>query len=421
MGAAEVDRRPSALYGSLVAHAVSIIGTRVSTIALPWFVLTTTGSATKTGLVALFQMAPLVIAKALGGPLIDRIGPRRVSIVCDSVSAVVVAFVPLLHFLGGLSFPVLLVLVALSGALRGPGDTAKETITPDIADVAGVDVERVTGLSGTTDRAAMIVGPARAGGLIAWVGPVNAIAVDAASFAICAALIWVFAPVRPPAASSAESLEEGLEAELTYLAQLRSGWSFLARDPLLRTVSGLVAVTNLLDAAYAAVLLPVWIREHGLGTAELGFIGSAFGLTATVASLLAALYGTRINRRLAFTVGFLLAGAPRFVALAVGAPLWCVIGVGALAGLGAGFLNPILSAIYIQRTPRDLLGRVVASSDGVAWAGIPFGGVLAGAGIALIGLAPVLLVAGGIYLVTTMAPVLTNFSAQMDARAPSVH
>jgi MFS family permease len=418
MGAAEGDRRPSALYGSLIAHAVSIIGTRVSMIALPWFVLTTTGSATETGVVALFQMGPLVIAKALGGPLIDRIGPRRVSIVCDSFSAVVVGLIPLLHFLGGLTFPVLLVLVAASGALRGPGDTAKETMTPDIADVAGVDVERVTGLAGTTDRAAAIVGPALAGVLIARVGPVNAIAVDAGSFAICALVIWIFAPTRP---SAIDSVGESFETELTYLAQLRSGWSFLVRDPLLRAVSVMVAVTNLLDAAYSSVLLPVWIREHGLGTAELGLIGSAMGLTATVASLLAAVYGTRINRRLAFTVGFLLAGAPRYVALAAGAPLWCVLGVGALAGLGAGFLNPILSAIYIQRTPRELLGRVVASSDGIAWAGIPFGGVLAGAGIALLGLAPALVVAGGIYLVTTMVPVLTKVSAEMQAGPASVH
>jgi MFS family permease len=368
--------------------------------------------------VALFQMGPLVIAKALGGPLIDRIGPRRVSIVCDSFSAVVVGLIPLLHFLGGLTFPVLLVLVAASGALRGPGDTAKETMTPDIADVAGVDVERVTGLAGTTDRAAAIVGPALAGVLIARVGPVNAIAVDAGSFAICALVIWIFAPTRP---SAIDSVGESFETELTYLAQLRSGWSFLVRDPLLRAVSVMVAVTNLLDAAYSSVLLPVWIREHGLGTAELGLIGSAMGLTATVASLLAAVYGTRINRRLAFTVGFLLAGAPRYVALAAGAPLWCVLGVGALAGLGAGFLNPILSAIYIQRTPRELLGRVVASSDGIAWAGIPFGGVLAGAGIALLGLAPALVVAGGIYLVTTMVPVLTKVSAEMQAGPASVH
>ena len=49
-------------------------------IALPFFVLTTTGSPEKTGLVALAEMLPLVVLKVLGGPIIDRVGARRVAI-----------------------------------------------------------------------------------------------------------------------------------------------------------------------------------------------------------------------------------------------------------------------------------------------------------------------------------------------------
>jgi len=68
-------RKP--LYGWLTAEAISLTGTRISMIALPWFVLTTTGSATRTGLVALAEMTPMVILKVLGGPIIDRLGARR--------------------------------------------------------------------------------------------------------------------------------------------------------------------------------------------------------------------------------------------------------------------------------------------------------------------------------------------------------
>ncbi|WP_158441261.1 hypothetical protein [Kribbella steppae] len=56
------DRAP--LVAFLVANVVSICGTRVSAIAIPWFVLMTTGSPFKTGVVALAEMAPLVISKA---------------------------------------------------------------------------------------------------------------------------------------------------------------------------------------------------------------------------------------------------------------------------------------------------------------------------------------------------------------------
>ena len=69
-------RRP--LYGWLTAEALSLTGTRVSMIAIPLFVLAQTGSASRTGLVALAEMLPLVVFKVLGGPVIDRLGARRV-------------------------------------------------------------------------------------------------------------------------------------------------------------------------------------------------------------------------------------------------------------------------------------------------------------------------------------------------------
>ena len=65
------------LWGWLTAEAISLTGTRVSMVALPWFVLTTTGSPTKTGLIALFELTPMVLLKVLGGPLIDRFGRVR--------------------------------------------------------------------------------------------------------------------------------------------------------------------------------------------------------------------------------------------------------------------------------------------------------------------------------------------------------
>ena len=54
----------SPLVGALVAEGISFVGTRVSMIAIPWFVLSTTGSATQTGLVAADQ--PFYRVYALG-------------------------------------------------------------------------------------------------------------------------------------------------------------------------------------------------------------------------------------------------------------------------------------------------------------------------------------------------------------------
>jgi MFS family permease len=401
------SRRP--LFAFLAANVVSITGTRISAIAIPWFVLTTTGSPMKTGLVTVFEMTPLVVMKGLGGPLIDRLGPRRVSVVGDVVSAVVVGLVPLLHWMGLLSLPVLLALVAVAGAARGPADTAKGTLVPDIARIAGTPVERVTGLESSTDRTATIIGPAVAGVIIAAVGSANALLLDAVSFAVCAALIGAFAPARQASAHDEEEVGG-------YWQRLRSGFDFLAHEPLMRGVTVMICLTNLLDIAFMSVLLPVWIKSQGYGPTELGLAGSAFGLTATAGALLAAGVGERLPRRLVYLVGFTVCGAPRFVAMALDSPMWLLLVVLGVGGFGAGFINPILGAIYIDRTPPHLLGRVLAMSESLAWAGMPVGGVLAGFAIAGIGLAPALLVAGSAYFLATTVPGLLPQWKDMDRR-----
>ncbi|MET9271351.1 MFS transporter [Kribbella sp. NPDC003557] len=389
------NRAPLAAF--LVANVVSICGTRVSAIAIPWFVLITTGSPVKTGLVAMAEMAPLVVVKAMGGPLIDKVGARRISIVADTASTAVVALVPLLHTLGFLHFPTLLVLVAVAGALRGPGDAAKSTLIPDIARAARVPLERVTGLESTTERLAGFFAYALAGGLITLVGSVNALWIDAASFGVCAALIarWI-----PKYATQAPKEEQG------YGHRLLEGWTFLRTDKLLLPLVVMIAVTNLLDAATSTVLLPVWIKEHGYGPGHTSLILTSFAVTATLFALLASAIGDRIPRKLVFTVAFLIAGAPRFVAMATDVPIWSLMAVYAVGGIGAGFINPVLGAIQIERIPGHLLGRVNSLSNAACWTGVPLGGVVAGAAVTAVGLAPALLAGGVIYLIATMSPVL---------------
>ncbi|WP_327683388.1 MFS transporter [Kitasatospora sp. NBC_00458] len=436
------------LVGVLTAMAVSLTGTRVSAIALPWFVLATTGSATMTGLVAFAELTPYVLVKALAGPVVDRIGPRVVSWTTDAVSAVAAGLVPLLHGLGLLPFWLLLVMVAVIGAARGPGDLAKEVMVPEAADRAGVPMERATGLSGVTERLASTAGPAVGGGLIALVGPMAGLTVNAVAFALGSLVIALALPrgmgraVASPAAGAGPAGESdrlseapagsgaapvagrravdaggrAVEEQPGYWRMFGEGFAFLRGEPLLLTIVVMVAVTNLLDAGFFTVLVPVWARESGGGPAAIGLIGSAWGIAAVAGSLIAAAFAHRLPRRTVFFVGFLLCGAPRFLVLAVDAPMGVVLAVFAVGGFGSGFLNPILGAVQLERVPRHLLGRVNALGDSLAWAGIPLGGLLAGSAVALAGLIPVLFVCGGLYFVTTTLSGLRPEWREMDRR-----
>ncbi|MET8824397.1 MFS transporter [Streptomyces sp. NPDC004610] len=403
------------LVGVLVAMAVSLTGTRISVVALPWFVLVTTGSATRTGLVAFCEMAPYVLVKALTGPLVDRIGPRAVSWTTDLAAAAAAVAVPLLHTRDLLSFPLLLVLVALIGAARGPGDLAKEVMVPEAAERGRVPLERATGLSGVTERLAATVGLGIGGSLVALLGPLTALAVNAGCFALGSVIIRFALPPRSghAAEEAIERAGDGTEP-VGYWRRFGEGLTFLRGEPLLLTVVVMVGITNLLDAAIASVLIPVWAKESGAGPGAIGLVGGVMGAAAVGGSLIAAMVAHRLRRRVLVLGGFLLAGAPRFLILALDVPPVVVLAVFAVSGFGAGFINPVLGAVLVERVPRRMLGRVNALGDSLAWAGIPLGGLLAGAAVTAAGLVPVLLVGGAVYFLTTNLAGLRPEWREMD-------
>src|ERR1044071_2953457 len=116
--------RDRSIVALLTGEFVSRLGSQFTTLELPWFVLVTTGSASKMGLVFPVQLAPLVLFGIPSSVLVDRLGPQRWMVTMDLLRAPVVALVPLLHEVGGLSFPLVLLLGALQATFTGRYVTA---------------------------------------------------------------------------------------------------------------------------------------------------------------------------------------------------------------------------------------------------------------------------------------------------------
>ena len=201
-------RRRGPLFALFAANAISMSGNVAALVAIPWFVLETTGSASRTGLVAAAGLVPVIVSGFIGGALVDRLGYRRTSVIADLASSLAVAAIPILSVTVGIEFWQLVVLVFLGGLLDAPGTTARASLLPDVAADAGWSLERASGAAAVVERSSRLLGAPAAGVLIAIVGATSVLWIDAASFLVSAALIVVgIRAGRAPSRSLSRSAE----------------------------------------------------------------------------------------------------------------------------------------------------------------------------------------------------------------------
>lgn len=395
------------LVGLIASQAVSYTGTRIALIAIPWFVLETTGSPAYMGLVTLFEMGAYTLARLFSGPILDRVGQRAVSVRLDLAAAAALLCVPLLHAAGLLSLPLLLVLVALVGLAVGPSETAKVSLAPFVASATNTNLERVTGLTGTVDRLSQTVGPLAAGAIVALLGALPSLYFNAALMVLASGILAFLVPRTTGGTGRGPDPEEGAG----YLARLHAGWKAVWGDASLRTLVAMIMVTNLIDIAVMAIAVPLWVHGNGMGPETVGLIAGVLGGASVLGSLVAVWTGHRLPRRLTLFAALALTGPPRILVLALDTPLWAVLAVWALSGLGGGLINPILSAVIFERLPEHMVGRGVAMVGGLTRLAAPVGAPLVGAAIGVLGISPVLVVCSAVYLAVVVVPLFGRAAA----------
>jgi MFS family permease len=393
--------RRAPLLALLTANAISMTGNVAALVAIPWFVLKTTGSPALTGIAAFFNFLPTVVAGFLGGTLIDRVGYKKMSIVADVASGVTVALIPLLHSTVGLEFWQLITLVFFGALLDAPGTTARGAITPDVAHEAGWTLAAASGANQVVERSSRLLGAPLAGVLIAVLGPANVLWANAATFGVSALLVALAVPYQP-----------GLNNDEKYVAQLREGFLFLLRSPLLRAVTFTVTITNFLDAI-AAIALPVFANQVFGDSLSLGLLLGASGGGAVVGALIYARFGREVSRRTVFGCGF-VGSVIWYPILALFPPLGVAVAAKAVSGLGAGPLNPIFDTLLYERVPSGMRGRVIGAVVGAAWVALPLGVLLGGVVIEAIGVRATIIATGALYLITTSTLWLNPAIKRMD-------
>ncbi|SER90290.1 Predicted arabinose efflux permease, MFS family [Lentzea xinjiangensis] len=393
------------LAALVLANAISACGTAMTFLAVPWFVLHTTGSAVQTGLVATAETAGLVLSSAMSGPLIDRFGARRSGITADVVAFAAVAVIPVLHHLGLLALWHIVALALLLGLSRAPGDASRVTLLPSIVSRSSTPMERAASAYEGATRGARMLGGPLAGVLIVWLGVPPVLVVDALTFLLCAALVRFC--VRPD-----ETRERPTGR---YLAELGEGLRTLRGDRLVLVFVIMTMVTNLLDAALVVVILPVYASEVLHSSVALGLLVGLPAGGALAGATLFGWLGPRLPRWQTFAICYLLMGCPRFFVLLAEPGLPVLIVTMFAAGIAGGAINPIMTTVEYQRIPEDKRGRVLGAGAAGAMLGMPVGTAAAGVLVTTAGLHGTIALLGTIYLAATLTVFVFPVWREMNA------
>lgn len=382
------------LAGLFAGGIVSALGSQVSSIAIPWLVLTTTGDPAQMGLVIAARMIPYLLAGIFGTPLADRIGIKRSAVIADLVSMACVAVIAAVP---GVGVPLIMAMVAVTGAVRGVGDRTRAVLLRPITETAGANLARMTALNSGIANGSMLIGAPIGGVLVAWLGAQQALWFDVVSYPIAVVILVLF--VHPP-----EDRAPKRAAPERYLTSVAGGLRFLGRDRLLLVMVVMTFTANAANQANSALFVPLWVQETLGSPTLLGTVFGAFAAGAVVGNLVLIGLAPKLPKFVTFAVCLAFGGAPRLLTLAFSDEVALVLAVTFVSGFAMSGVNPILGVLLYERVPNELQTRVFGVVATVCFAGFPLGGVLGGWAVAWIGLTGALVAAAACYLLVTVVP-----------------
>lgn len=345
-----------------LAQAQSRAGDQIARVAVALLVFDRTGSSALTALTyALTYLPPLITAPFLSG-LADRYSRRAVMVSVDLLRAALIG----LMAIPGLPLPVIALLLVAVTCPEPLFSAARVATVPRT--LPGTLFPVGMSIISSTDQIAQIAGFALGGIVVGAFGPHTALAINAVTFLLSAALIhWGLGRHLPDGSSVGPSRGSGFAL---------AGIKLVVGDRRLLALAGLVWLVGCFVVAEA--LAAPYVAEIDAGEEAIGLLMAAVVIGAAVGSLLVARLSSEWRRRL--TVPLAVAVGVPLMATAAAPSLWLTFVLWMLAGVFHSYivLAQVRFAQYIPDGMRSrAIGFAAAGLQTAQGLGIAIGGILA--------------------------------------------
>ena len=369
------------LFGSQV---LSILGDRVTQIALPFAVLSIGGGVKEVALVSAAQFLPFVVLAVPAGVWADRLDRKRILIASDAVRLVCQALAATLLLTGRADTGHLVVIAAVFGAADAFFAPAFSGLLPTT--VSPVNVQPANALRGLTYSLGNVVGPAIAGVLIAFAGgPGGALVFDAATFAVSLVLLL---PLRPRVVERVLAEEDPEVTTDRFWTSLREGWGEVrSRGWVVGFLSGM-SVYHVVVLPAIFVIGPVLMRDEYDGAKSWALVTALFGVGNILGDLLLLTWRPAFALRVAALM--LVGSSTQAAVIGSGFGVWTIGLLELVTGVCVTCAFTLWETSLGEHIPERSLSRV-SSYDYLTSAGmIPLGNVLVGLASARFGVHPTL-------------------------------
>jgi len=346
-------------------QSLSLIGDRITFVALPFAVLEAGGSATAVGLVIGAQTLPFALLSLAAGVWADRLDRRRIMIASDAVRLVCqVAAGSLL--LSGVAEPWhLAAIAAVYGAADAFFSPAMTGLLPQI--VQPHHLQQANALRSLTMSTGLILGPAAAGGLVLAVGAGGALLADALTFAVSIAFLT---RLRPGTA------ERAGEDEPAFLDGLLQGWREVRARPWVVSFLGALSAYHLIVLPSVFVLGPVLADRELGGAGAWALITAGFGAGAVTGDVL--MLRWRPSRPLRASAALMIVASCQAAIIGSGLPVGAIAALEGLTGIGVTAFFTLWETSLQEHVPAHAISRVSSYDWTVSVGLMPVGTVLVG-------------------------------------------
>ncbi|MDD5367707.1 MAG: MFS transporter [Anaerolineaceae bacterium] len=370
-------------------QAISRLGDSLYRVALAWWVLEKTHSATAMGAVLVFSSVPMLVFLLFGGVIVDRVDRIRLVLISDLLRGAAVMIIAVLALSGYLEVWHIYLLSILFGLVDAFFQPAYTALVPEMAPTDALP--SANALTSLSSQVTGIAGPAL-GALIVAAGSTSlAFVFDALSFLISAAFLLPL--LRQPTRQIHPAIQD-LSPLKTIGRDLGEGFRLVASIPWLWVTILVAALANITLLGPLQVTLPFLIQQKlSLGVEALGLVYSLFSVGSVVAALALGSLG-RIHRRGLLVYGTWVLSGLLLVAIGLSTRIIEVAVLALIIGAGMSIFMLIWTHTLQVMVPGEKLGRVSSLDILGSYVLLPVGYAIAGIGSDRLGPGLVFIIGG---------------------------